>query len=780
MHYVPAIIIGGGQAGLAMSHCLGRRRIDHIVLERGQIGERWRSERWDTLRLLTPNWMSRLPGWSYHGDDPDGFMTAPEFVGYLEAYAATSRAPVQAGASVISVRPSSHGYRVETSRGVWEARVVVIATGYCDVPRVPALAQRLPRWIDQVSPSEYRNPGQLRDGAVLVVGASATGVQLAAEIRRSGRTVAISVGSHTRLPRSYRGRDTWWWLEQTGLLDETTAEVSDLQRARARPSFQLVGGPDGHTLDLGTLRDMGVRIVGRTISAAGTTLRLRRLAETTGAAQAALERLLGRIDVVADGSGAPPAADAACVLELGSSPTALDLRTEGIRTVLWATGYGRNYSWLKVPVLDEAGEILHDRGITPCPDLCPRTELLAPPKVPFHRRLSASMRRTWRNTSIVTCRRHTAPPHRRRTRECSIVPGTMDSGRRRCAGAATAMLMARCGLKVLVIDRGRYAADTMSTHALMRGGVTQLHRWGLLPRIVASGTPAVRSTAFHYGDDVLEVDVRPRHGVEALYAPRRTLLDSTLVDAARRAGAEVRHECTLTGLVRNPDGRVGGAVIFGADGKSEVVATDLVIGADGIGSAVARLVGPQVLWEGRHASSAVYGHWSGLDAPGYSWYYREGVSAGIIPTNGGAHCVFVAVPPNRFRDEVRHDLAAGYRRALAEVSPNLAAAVAASRLEGGRLWAFAGRRGFLREACGPGWALVGDAGYFKDPLTAHGMTDALVAAASVGSVVPNAPAERPSGPDEPAEQRQPRSRLSTKIAASHRRSRSKLTIDGRK
>ena len=306
-----------------------------------------------------------------------------------------------------------------------------------------------------------------------------------------------------------------------------------------------------------------------------------------------------------------------------------------------------------------------------------------------------------------------------RSRYDAIVVGA------RCAGAATAMLMARCGLKVLVIDRGRYAADTMSTHALMRGGVTQLHRWGLLPRIVASGTPAVRSTAFHYGDDVLEVDVRPRHGVEALYAPRRTLLDSTLVDAARRAGAEVRHECTLTGLVRNPDGRVGGAVIFGADGKSEVVATDLVIGADGIGSAVARLVGPQVLWEGRHASSAVYGHWSGLDAPGYSWYYREGVSAGIIPTNGGAHCVFVAVPPNRFRDEVRHDLAAGYRRALAEVSPNLAAAVAASRLEGGRLWAFAGRRGFLREACGPGWALVGDAGYFKDPLTAHGMTDAL-------------------------------------------------------
>jgi menaquinone-9 beta-reductase len=183
-----------------------------------------------------------------------------------------------------------------------------------------------------------------------------------------------------------------------------------------------------------------------------------------------------------------------------------------------------------------------------------------------------------------------------RSRYDAIVVGA------RCPGAATAMLMARRGLRVLVIDRGRYGADTMSTHALMRGGVTQLHRWGLLPRIVASGTPAVRRTTFHYGDDVLEVDVPPRHGVEALYAPRRTLLDSTLVDAARREGAEVRHDCTLTGLVRNPDGRVGGAVIFGADGKSEVVATDLVIGADGIGSAVARLVGAQV-----HNLAAGYG-----------------------------------------------------------------------------------------------------------------------------------------------------------------------------
>ena len=294
----------------------------------------------------------------------------------------------------------------------------------------------------------------------------------------------------------------------------------------------------------------------------------------------------------------------------------------------------------------------------------------------------------------------------------------------RCAGAATAMLMARRGLKVLLIDSARYGTDTISTHALMRGGVIQLHRWGLLPRIVAAGTPAVRSTEFHYGDDVLAVEIRPQHGVDALYAPRRNLLDTILVDAAQAAGAEVRHGCSLTELVHRPDGRVVGGVIRDSDGRSRAIAANLVVGADGIGSSVARFTGARLLWEARHATALVYGHCIGLDANAYRWFYREGVSAGVAPTNGGAHCVFVAVPPARFRDEIRFDIAVGYRRALAEVSRSLAADVAASRFTAG-LSVFAGRRGFLRQAWGSGWALVGDAGYFKDPLTAHGMTDAL-------------------------------------------------------
>ncbi|HYG86008.1 MAG TPA: NAD(P)/FAD-dependent oxidoreductase [Azospirillum sp.] len=294
----------------------------------------------------------------------------------------------------------------------------------------------------------------------------------------------------------------------------------------------------------------------------------------------------------------------------------------------------------------------------------------------------------------------------------------------RCAGAATAMLMARRGLKVLVIDRGSYGSDTLSTHALMRGAVLQLHRWGLLPRVAEMGTPAVRSTAFHYGDEAIEVAIKPANGLDALYAPRRTVLDSVLVDAAQEAGATVRHGHTLADLIRRPDGRVAGAAVYDPQGQRLEIATDLVVGADGIGSAVARLVEAPVLHTARHATAAIYGYWSGIAADGYRWYYQEGVSTGTIPTNAGLHCVFASLPPERFRSITRHDLAEGFRRVIAESSPDLAAAVASARLDG-RLWTFAGRKGFLRQAHGPGWALVGDAGYFKDPLTAHGITDAL-------------------------------------------------------
>ena len=294
----------------------------------------------------------------------------------------------------------------------------------------------------------------------------------------------------------------------------------------------------------------------------------------------------------------------------------------------------------------------------------------------------------------------------------------------RCAGAATAMLMARAGMRVLVVDRGAYGSDTLSTHALMRGGVLQLHRWGVLSRIQRAGTPAIRSTKFHYGSEVIELPIKPAHGCDALFAPRRTVLDRALVDMAQQAGAEIRYGQVLTSLVHDANGRVTGAVLLDGTGAERSVTAKLVIGADGIGSAVARLTAAPVMHQASHSTAVIYGHWRGLRATGYDWYYQPGIGAGVIPTNDGAHCVFVAVPPSRFRDELRHDLNAGYRRVLKDAAPEVAAEIDGAVLET-RLWAFAGRRGFLRQAAGPGWALVGDAGYFKDPLTAHGLTDAL-------------------------------------------------------
>ncbi len=305
-----------------------------------------------------------------------------------------------------------------------------------------------------------------------------------------------------------------------------------------------------------------------------------------------------------------------------------------------------------------------------------------------------------------------------RTRYDALIVGA------RCAGAATAMLLARSGLRVLAVDHGSYAADTLSTHALMRGGVLQLHRWGVLPRIVAAGTPPIRRTTFHYGNTVSEVALKPREGIDALYAPRRTVLDRTLVDAAREADAEVRHGCIVTDLLRNRAGRVCGAMIQRADGRHTQVAADLVIGADGAGSTIARLVEAPVIRAGAHASATIYAHWADLPDTGYRWHYRPGLSAGVIPTNGGQHCIFVAIPQSLYREHANFGLASLYQRTVTGMLPDLAAAIAASHPES-RLWTFPGRNGFLRQAHGPGWALVGDAGYFKDPLTAHGITDAL-------------------------------------------------------
>jgi putative flavoprotein involved in K+ transport len=371
--HVDCVVIGAGQAGLAMSRCLTDRGVSHVVLERGRIGERWRSERWDSLRLLTPNWQSRLPGFRYEGPDPNGYMTMPEVVRYLERYAASFRAPVESDVEVASVRRGPGGFRVDTTRGSWSARTVVIATGHAQHPWVPRLAARLDPALAQLVPTAYRRPSQLVAGGVLVVGASASGLQLADELNRAGRDVTIAVGHHTRLPRDYRGADILWWLDRMGIFDETVGQVFDVEVSRDQPSLQLVGHPARVTLDLAGLRNRGVRVVGRLADLDGTRVRFADdLVATVAASDSKLARLLHRIDrfiaVKGLSAPAPPKFMPQCLM-FADADTSLDLGLAGVGTVLWATGFRRSYPWLRIPVMDERGEIRHDGGLTPVPGL---------------------------------------------------------------------------------------------------------------------------------------------------------------------------------------------------------------------------------------------------------------------------------------------------------------------------------------------------------------------------------------------------------------------------
>ncbi len=367
------IIIGGGQAGLAMSRRLVDRDVDHVILERGRVAERWRSERWDSLRLLTPRWQSRLPGWSYRGPDQDGFMTRSEVIQCLDDYARSFDAPLYSGVTVTAVECEPGVFRAQTDCGEWRAANIVIATGHCDRPYVPSMASELPARIAQFTPSRYRNPEQLPEGGVLVVGASATGIQLASEIARTGRPVTLAVGRHIRLPRSYRGRDIMTWFDAMGVLSENAGQAWDLAASRRQPSLQLIGSEDHRSLDLNILREQGVRIVGRAIGADGRRLFLADdLAASISRAEGKMHEQLDRVDSFISRSGLDaefPMEARPRPVQLPEAPGMLDLIAEGFSSVLWATGYRREYPWLRAPILDADGELRHDGGITALPGL---------------------------------------------------------------------------------------------------------------------------------------------------------------------------------------------------------------------------------------------------------------------------------------------------------------------------------------------------------------------------------------------------------------------------
>lgn len=368
------VVIGAGQAGLAVSRCLTARGIEHVVLDRGRVAERWRSERWDSLRLLTPNWMTRLPGFRYDGPEPDGFMTAADTAEFFTRYAATFAAPVREFADVVDVAHDGERFTVDTTNGEFTADHVVIATGWCDRPAVPAAAGALPQHIHQVVPTHYHNPDDLPPGGVLVVGASATGVQLADELHASGRPVTLAVGTHLRMPRTYRGMDCFWWLDQLGVWDRTVDDLGgtdDVWANRTEPALQLAGRADRTSLDLPALQRRGIVLAGRLAGIDGTRVRFAGdLASTVAAADARLTRLLGRIDAMIDACGLAREvlpAEPLSRLWAAPEPDELDLPVAGIRSVVWATGYRREYPWLRLPILDGRGEIAQYRGVTAVP-----------------------------------------------------------------------------------------------------------------------------------------------------------------------------------------------------------------------------------------------------------------------------------------------------------------------------------------------------------------------------------------------------------------------------
>ncbi len=361
-------IIGAGQAGLAMSWWLTRRSIDHVVIERGEVAHTWRTQRWDSLTLLTPNWQSRLPGYEYRGGQPDSYRTLPETIAFLEDYVRYVAPPLRMHTTVTAVRAKADGYEVVTDHGTWQSKSVVLATGAFNIPVLPKVHEAIPSGIVQIDTGRYRNPSQLPDGAVLVVGAAASGAQIADELQRSGRQVTLAVGEHVRVPRVYRGRDIQWWMDVTGLNDERYDQLEDINRARSLPSFQLAGYPDRRNIDLNSLTAIGVKLVGRLAGVndgkAQFSGSLRNVCEL---ADLKMNRLLNTIDewVTTEGRDgefeAPHRFDATRVE--ASPPLLLDFARTGIRSIIYATGFKPDYSWLEIPVLDRKGNIRHDGGV---------------------------------------------------------------------------------------------------------------------------------------------------------------------------------------------------------------------------------------------------------------------------------------------------------------------------------------------------------------------------------------------------------------------------------
>lgn len=368
--HVGVAVIGGGQAGLSMSWYLRQRGADHVVLERDRVGHEWRDRRWDSFCLVTPNWQCRLPGYAYSGDDPDGFMAGAEVVTFLEKYAASFDPPVREGAEVSRLRRTGKAFELVVNGELLTADQVVIATGGYHRPAIPRLAERLPAPVVQVHSSQYRNPQQLPDGDVLVVGTGQSGCQIAEDLHLRGRRVHLAVGSAPRAARRYRGRDTLAWLDEMGHYDKSVQEFGDADEVRLRANHYMTGRDGGRDIDLRRFATEGMSLYGRLRGVdSGTITFAGDLARNLDHADAVAEGIKDAIDAYIERTGvaAPVEKRYEPVWTPGVPRTSLDAATIG--SVVWATGFHRDHRWIEVPVFDGRGYPAHDRGVTSCPGL---------------------------------------------------------------------------------------------------------------------------------------------------------------------------------------------------------------------------------------------------------------------------------------------------------------------------------------------------------------------------------------------------------------------------
>ncbi|WP_423820588.1 MSMEG_0569 family flavin-dependent oxidoreductase [Salinisphaera sp. SPP-AMP-43] len=369
-HY-PVVVIGGGQAGLSASYWLQQADIEHIVLEQHRVGHAWRDKRWDTFCLVTPNWQCRLPGFGYDGDDPDGFMGKDEIVAYLERYADFVDPPLREGVTVTRLgRDERARFVVETTAGTATADQVVLAVAGYHVPQVPRIAERVPAPIDQLHSVDYRNPQQLAAGEVMVVGTGQSGCQIAEDLHRAGRRVHLCVGSAPRAPRVYRGRDSVDWLECMGTYDVTVAEHAEPEYTlRHKANHYMSGRDGGHEIDLRAFALEGMQLYGRlaTIEAGGRLRFEPNLADNLDSADATYCKIRNSIDayIAEQQIDAPAAAPYHPVWQPAFEPEQLSLEASGITTLIWATGFSGDFSWVEAPVFDGRGEPVHRRGVTP-------------------------------------------------------------------------------------------------------------------------------------------------------------------------------------------------------------------------------------------------------------------------------------------------------------------------------------------------------------------------------------------------------------------------------